>query len=212
MRHAGNPKISEMKQMGDEELDELPGQMYNIVEKIKEKRSKRFNADTVGKQVQVYYIWGPSGIGKTVLAKKITKIWGQTHEEGGDFNMVKYENGFWAEAEEECAIALYDDFRDGDMRPREFINFIDYNIHSMNIKGGSIKNRYKLIILTSVQHPEDLYDEFSKKDAEPRRQWMRRMHIIHLDDKAFIRWTRFKQLIIKLFKFKLFNILFKSKK
>ena len=212
LRKVGNPNIKEMKEMSPEELDELPGQMYNIVQKIQEKKSKRFNADTVGKTVTVYYIWGPSGIGKTVLAKKITKIWGQTHEEGGDFNMVKYENGFWAEAEEECAIALYDDFRDGDMRPREFINFIDYNIHSMNIKGGSIKNRYKLIVITSVQHPEDLYDEFSKKDSEPRKQWMRRMHIIHLDDKSFIRWTRFKLLLIKLFKYKLFNLIFKHKK
>lgn len=70
---------------------------------------------------------------------QINRDMGEKHEGFGDFNMVKYENNFWAEVTEINKTAVYDDFRDGDMRPREFINFIDYNIHSMNIKGGPSK-------------------------------------------------------------------------
>ena len=50
-------------------------------------------------------------------------------------------------------IALYDDFRDSHMKPSEFINFIDYNVHGLNIKNGEIQNNYKYIIITSVQDP-----------------------------------------------------------
>lgn len=53
----------------------------------------------------------------------------------GDFDEVSYENKFWIGVHDNTDIALYDDFRDTDMKPNKFIKFIDYNKHVMNVKG-----------------------------------------------------------------------------
>lgn len=64
--------------------------------------------------------------------------------------MVKFENGFWnGIGNSKCCI--YDDFRDSHMKPSEFINFIDYNKHQLNVKGSYKLNNYEFIIITSVQ-------------------------------------------------------------
>ena len=69
------------------------------------------------------------------------------------------------------------------MKPSEFINFIDYNVHNLNIKGSFIKNKYSFIFITSVQDPEKLWKEFQEKNPEDNLiQWIRRMQIIHLSD------------------------------
>ena len=93
--------------------------------------------------------------------------------------MIKYENGFYAGVGSGTGCAIYDDFRDSHMKASEFINLIDYNIHTMNVKGGFKQNRYELLIITSVQNPERLYKNM---EQEPRKQWMRRLEIIHLED------------------------------
>ena len=80
-------------------------------------------------------------------------------------------------------VALYDDFRDSHMKVSEFINFIDYNPHHLNIKGDNQKNTYEYILITSVQNPEYLYENLQNRDSEPKKQWMRRLEIIHLETK-----------------------------
>ena len=92
--------------------------------------------------------------------------------------MVKYENGFWLGVGS-AKIALYDDFRDSHLKASEFINFIDYNKHLLNIKGGSKMNDYNLIIITSVQPLHELYKNMSD---EPKKQWIRRINNIELND------------------------------
>ena len=100
------------------------------------------------------------------------------------FNEVKYVNGFWIGVDSTSMqeVALYDDFRDGHMFPSEFINFIDYNTHNMNIKNGHVKNMFKYILITSVQSPDELYAKFSENNTEPKKQWLRRLnHIIYVE-------------------------------
>ena len=103
----------------------------------------------------------------------------QCGEHIGDrmFNEVKYDGNFWHGVTEDCDIALYDDWRDSHMKPAEFINFIDYNRHIMNVKGGSVRNNYKEIYITSVQPPEEIYKNIN---GEPRKQWERRMNGMQL--------------------------------
>ena len=62
----------------------------------------------------------------------------------------------------------------------EFINFIDYNKHNMNIKGGFIKNNYELIIITSIQDPHNIYNNIIDNE-ETREQILRRINIIDLN-------------------------------
>lgn len=64
------------------------------------------------------------------------------------------------------------------MKPKEFIKLIDYNSQQMNVKGGCVMNRFKLIIITSIIRPADIYR--GVYDEEAREQWMRRMQVIDL--------------------------------
>lgn len=122
------------------------------------------------KTVKVFYIQGPSGSWKTSNAIDIILALGEDTK----FNSVKCENGFWLGVGN-AKIAIYDEFRSSDMRAKEFINFIDYNKHIMNIKGQEKRNEYELIIITSVEKLSDIY---SSMKGEPRLQWERRVTLI----------------------------------
>ena len=128
--------------------------------------------DMFKEDLKVYYITGPSGIGKSLCAIQTAKKMGY---KGGD--MVSYKNGFYIGVTDGEGVCIYDDWRPSHMEASEFINFIDYHIHPMNIKGGSVKNKYKLIIITSIIRPEDIYRNVP---AESKVQWMRRMEVIDM--------------------------------
>lgn len=167
MRSKGWLTIEQVKKLKSQERIKLPIQYYRIVKDIDIEESKKMFVDDIRKNIKVYYISGHSGAGKTNFAFRLI---------GKDsFNLVKYENGFWMGVTSTCKIALYDDWRDDHMAPSEFINFIDYNKHIMNVKCGCAINNYNIIIITTIMRMEDIYE---KKKAESRFQWERRMHEI----------------------------------
>ena len=163
LKKKGGKSIEDVKKMAPEERAQLPIQLYNIVQKIEEKEGNDLNPEECYKKVEVHWFHGESGAGKTRAAMEAMK--------GRKFNMLKYENGFW-HGIGEAEVALYDDWRDTHMKPTELINFIDYYIHPMNVKGGSVKNKYKEIYITSIQDPEKIY---SNMPEEYKRQWIRRI-------------------------------------
>nr|WCD56408.1 MAG: replication associated protein [Cressdnaviricota sp.] len=151
----------------------LDWKQFNTWKRIHE--NDELDIEDFHKDVKVYYICGPSGIGKTERAKQIIRDNKETY--GTKFSNVKYEGSFWHGVNSKRNIALYDDFRDTHMKASEFINFIDYNVHLMNIKGGNCQNDYKLVIITSIQRPDEIYRNMKE---EAREQWMRRMEVIDL--------------------------------
>ena len=167
------PTIGQVREMTKEERADLPIQYAKLVTQLDTIEENAIDVDEYFKDnIQVYYIWGPSGAGKTREAIKLIK------EKGfKKLNEVKFVNGFWIGTGNE-EVALYDDFRDSHMKASEFINFIDYNMHNLNTKYGYIKNKYKLIIITSIQDPMDIYHNM--KDEE-REQWIRRLNIININ-------------------------------
>lgn len=163
----GSLTIRELRSI--ENSDDLPDwKQYNTWLKMKQQPIKTKVSDWY-KSVTVYYIQGPSGIGKSRRAVELML------ENGVDeFDEVKHKGEFWhGTSGEGCCV--YDDFRDSHMKASEFINFIDYNVHNLNIKGGSVRNRYTLIIITSVQPIDSIY---SNMDDEPKQQWLRRVKVI----------------------------------
>lgn len=166
------PTIDEAKKM--DSLSGLNLNMYNIVQKIEAEKRKIINPQDYYKEVEVYWLWGESGAGKTRYAIK-----DMLKREITAFNEVKFDGSFWHGVTEECSTCLYDDWRDTHMKPTELINFIDYNRHIMNVKGGSVRNNYKLIYITSLQSPESIY---TKVPEETQKQWIRRIkEIIHIE-------------------------------
>lgn len=177
MKRKGGITINEIKDMDKEQRNELPAQLYNIVNKINNEEAKSVNPLEYYKNVEVYYVYGDSGVGKTkwciddMVKNNITA-----------FNEIKYDGSFWHGVSEDCNVCLYDDWRDGHMKPSELINFIDYNRHVMNIKGGTVRNNYSRIYITSVQDPEEIYKNV---EGEPRKQWLRRMKKIKIEKTLF---------------------------
>lgn len=157
-----------------EDPNDIDWREYKTWKAIREEKANDIDITNWYKpEVKVTYIWGDSGIGKSKYARD------KCIEEGNKtVNIVKHTGDFW-HGIGTSNVAIYDDFRSSDMKPSEFINFIDYNKHSMNIKGGSKINSYTRIFITSVINPEYLYSGIL--DEEPRKQWLRRMEIIHLE-------------------------------
>lgn len=177
LRCVGNPTIREIGQMSKEQIKDLPWQMHNTAMKIyRESHTHIKISDIYKPNMEVHYIYGPSEIGKTYTALKfISDRWGDV-----EIDMVKHVNDFWHDVTDDCDYALLDEFRDFQMNPSEFINFIDYNKHSLNTKGGNVRNNYKFIVITSIQSPWDIYS--GMRLEEPRKQWLRRMHKWTFDD------------------------------
>lgn len=169
----GAKSIEEVKLMSKDEREKLPLSYYNIVQKINNDEEKNLNPLDYYKKIEVYWVYGESGVGKTKWC-----IDDMVKNEIKEFNEVKYDGNFWHGVKENCSVCLYDDFRDGHMKPSELINFIDYNRHIMNIKGGTIRNNYSRIYITSVQNPEEIYKNI---EGEPRKQWMRRIKVVHIE-------------------------------
>lgn len=161
------PSIKDAKKMDAEMLEGLNLNFFNVVKKIKDEQKKYISPDDYFKTMQVFWIWGESGAGKTRWAIEDMKTAGVTR-----FNEVKYDGSFWHGVTEDCECCLYDDFRDNHMKPTELINFIDYNRHVMNVKGGSVRNNYTRIYITSLQSPDSIYPKIPEESS---KQWLRRI-------------------------------------
>ena len=162
--------------MTQNEINELPimdALSVLKLQKMEQDRPKKIKLSEWKKKVEVTYICGPSGAGKTTMT--IAELEKANVEY---FDEVKKVGDFWHGTTGE-GIAVYDDFRDSHVKASEFINFIDYNTHKLNIKGGSVVNKYEKIFITSVQSPFEIYKNMNN---EPRKQWLRRMNLIMLDE------------------------------
>ena len=171
--------IKEIKEMSNEELENLPASYINVVEKILSKRANNILVSDVNKKIEAHYIYGNSGVGKTTKALEMAKEYYAKHypELPVTINWINCKHGFFhGTGDKNAKVAIYDDFRDKDMLANEFIKMIDYNKHSMNIKGGSQVNLYECIIITSVFSPNEIYND--ENGREPRKQWIRRLHIL----------------------------------
>ena len=160
--------------INEENLQELSLASALMVKKIQaiDSESTKIKLDDWHKDVKVTYICGPSGIGKSLKAVEILK-----NEGVKEVSIVKFENHFYHGVTDGKGVAIYDDFRDSHMKASEFINFIDYNKHKMNVKNGSVMNNFTRIVITSVQKPDELYRFM---DEEPKKQWLRRIEVINL--------------------------------
>lgn len=173
------PSIREAKEMEKDEREDMPVSLYKTVMELNRIDDAKMTGRTCRKQVKVLYLYGRSGVGKSIYAKWLFR--------NDSFDSVKCVNNFWhGTGNGEARCALYDDFRDSHMSPSEFINFIDYDRHTMNIKNGSFQNNYKYIIITSIQPPAQLWSKYQENNDnkgldESNIQWLRRMKIIDME-------------------------------
>ena len=176
----GNCKISRNK-FYEEATKVFNGDLYKFVHYYKkdiEIAEKTRSVCLSNKQLEVLYIHGPSGCGKTTIAKYMADKLGYSYfvSGSGDDFLDGYDK-------EECIIL--DDFRGSSLRFSELLKLLDNHTNS------AIKSRYhnkdigmaKLIVITSVCAPKDLYRSFNESD-EPVEQLYRRLKHHYYDYKA----------------------------
>lgn len=138
---------------------------------------------TKNRNMQVIYITGVSGSGKTELAKYIAsqnKLDYFISGSGSDV-LDNYDK-------EECIIL--DDFRADAFTKSELFKLCD------NHTDSSVKSRYsnknisfcKLLIITSIKNPRELYNWNDANDFEPFKQFARRINneYLFVDDESLV--------------------------
>lgn len=163
--------VADLKKM--ESPDELDWNMHHTWMQI-HARDKVKTKEWHKPNLQVYYFWCKgSGVGKS----KAIQDWLNEHNIEA-FDLVSHDGEFWDIKGDGTGVAAYDEFRDSHMHVSEFIKFIDYNMHGLNIKGGSLMNRYTTILISSNQDPR--YEIYKNMTDETRHQWLRRIHLMRV--------------------------------
>lgn len=169
--HQGPMSVKDLKEIKNPE--DLPDwRAYHTWKMIQQDNEEVDLEEEMHKEVEVVFFTGPSGCGKTMGAKRLLRERGVKK-----YKHVSREDGFWHGVGDGTGAALYDDFRSGDMKAKDFVCFIDYNVQNMNVKGGNVRNQFNLILITSVERPEKIYKNIK---GEPREQWLRRMKIVDM--------------------------------
>lgn len=168
--------------------EKLSWELYDMNEKSINKAEKYRSYNLQKRNLEVLYITGLSGSGKTTYAKYLASLKHFDYFVSGSGE--DFLDGY---DKEECIIL--DDFRGGTMKFSELLKMLDNNTNS------SVRSRYynkdisncKLMIITSIFQPNELYGFMSKNDdedddkekmKEPCEQLYRRLkhHFLKIED------------------------------
>lgn len=133
--------------------------------------SDRRKAKEVDREMEVMYLCGSSGTGKTTLAKYFAKTKGYDCFITGSSNDPL--QGYLGQ---ECIVL--DDIRGSDWKMNDLLKILDNNTASLakSRYSNKLMNDCKLMILTSVQNLDDLYSGIKQgDDPEPIEQLKRRV-------------------------------------
>lgn len=169
----GGIKSDSVLSLMDKSIEEVSKTDFKIWKEIVTTKP-HFKGNDYKPNVEIYYIWGPSGVGKS---KKVFDMIADDEP----YDRVYYSNGFWLGVGiyQPVKTCWYDEFRDSNMPVAEFIKFVDYYKDQMSVKycPGWV-NQYERIFITSIQSPHEIYKNLPE---ESREQWLRRMKIIHME-------------------------------
>lgn len=125
-----------------------------------------YNEEPRNWKTSVRWLWGESGCGKSRLARIMA----------GSEYYVKSTGTKWFEGYDSHEVVIFDDFRDdwfkGDLGT--MLALLDRYEYRAEYKGGSRQFKPKLIIITSLFPPSDLYKEAIAR-GETARQLLRRI-------------------------------------
>lgn len=162
--------IHNIKTIGDLKKINDPSELnWRMRKTWYEMQDKDVDIEEFGKDIEVYYIFGPSKVNKLDEALKIIKEY-ENKFGNVEFSYVSHKGKYWNGLEYDCKIALYENFSDKDVELDEFIHFIDSYKQPLEIKQGYMTNKYELVIITSVQNPKDIYKEYPEEDRQ-RISW-----------------------------------------
>lgn len=173
----GGLNIKAIKEMTEDEIDELPPNLYNIAMKIKEQENEKKAVDDWLKDQIIDVEWhvGLAKTGKTSYAKMIGRRY---REQGKKVLVVSFDkNGFThTVGSKECELLIINEFRWEKYSFTDFLEILS-NEHQYNLKNGScFLQKLEKIIITSQQQPIELYPAL----LEDRNQIYRRIENVYI--------------------------------
>lgn len=153
----------------DEYIDDLTHLKYiRDIENAYKIRDTKLAKET-DRSMNVMYLFGEAGTGKTTWAKVLAKNKGYSVFVSGSSNDPL--EGYMGQ---ECIIL--DDVRGSDWKINDLLKMLDNNTNSLvkSRYNNKLLNDCKLMILTSVQSIEDLYSNLKEHESEPIEQLKRR--------------------------------------
>lgn len=177
-RRKNHPLADVLQKICDNEIPRLKLSLYvDDLDRIRYKRDidvaytirDEKVAREVDRQMNVMYFYGPSGTGKTTVAKIIAR-----KQKYDVFISGSSNDPLQGYLGQECIIL--DDIRGSDWKINDLLKLLDNNTNSLGKSRYSNKllSDCKLMILTSVQSIEELYSSLSMRETEPITQLKRR--------------------------------------
>lgn len=138
----------------------------NILEWLNVKKEDNTYIEKKYSPTIVHWFYGPTGCGKTRKVKQIISnylIKGKITEK--DISIInKIENGFAiGNINENTKVLVLDEFRGSSMKYSDLLSLIDGC--NINIKGGKIFIKAKIIFITSCHSPDECYPTLSYNDS-----------------------------------------------
>lgn len=159
------PSMKEVKQMSREERENLGPQYKNIVKEANENDiAKEQYLNMIynkKKQIQVLWLYGTGGKGKTQLGYMILR---DEREEGNDGGIITFDDSGMAnlnsdvkDKPEKIKILMFNEFRDSSLKFHHFLSYLlnekPYRILYDNIYFPNLEK----IIITSPYKPNEIY-------------------------------------------------------
>lgn len=173
-RYGGIPKISDVKEMNEEEINELPINYHRVAKEIVREQNEIKTFENMLDEIEkdtlmrpdIIYITGDSGSGKTYQAYKFALNMYEKNKIG----KITIENNFFAFTNPSAECFVIEEFRPSDCRASLFLQLTDAYGFNAPIKGGFQYVRPKCIIICSIISSREIY-----KNEEINQQFQRRI-------------------------------------
>lgn len=170
----GMATIAEVEGMTTEDRKQLPIQYANIVKKMNDEDSEKQKFFEMLGEIkenrlqgpEIIYITGPSGNGKTYYGYKLATEKFPIEKIG----KLTLSNDFFSIVNKDAECFVIEEFRTYQIKASAFLQLTDKYGYNANTKGGFCMLRPKMIIICSIEHPNELY-----KNEEVNSQFMRRI-------------------------------------
>ncbi len=160
-----------------EKHDNLWSTHYRALQAYRNNKSKARKVKT-----HAVWIWGPSGTGKSVLARKIVEA---TEEDFGVFDLTGTAKKIWGDGCNHHKAVLVDDVGFGDLSIGNVMRMCGDEAYRIEYKGGSYLWNPEVVVFTSNYDMNEIWGNHKQWDALSRRVEVRKLKNVY--KKAFKR-------------------------
>lgn len=161
--NGGMKTIKDIKEMDENDIDELPVIYRNVAKKIKDEQREEEGFDKMLDEIrndelkapEIIYIYGNTGNGKTYNGYKLAV----KKYENKDIGRLTFNGGFIDITKPNAKCFVVEEFRPSQIPAANFLQLIDKYGYKCNVKGSFQYLRPECIIICSIKNPYDIYND-----------------------------------------------------